>query len=131
MKRILIIEDDKSQQIVYKYWFSDHSLVERAVALPHLDFCEKNSDALRLVKTKYYDVILLDLHLGESESGFSFLEEFKNRNDVKPKVIVVSAYFSSLKESMMKEKKDIVWLDKEEATQERLMKEMELKEDRE
>jgi len=81
-----------------------------------------------LVQTKDYDVILLDLHLGESESGFSFLDNFELK-DSKPKVIVVSAYFSSLKEPMMKEKKDIVWLDKEEATQERLTEEMKLKED--
>ncbi|MBC8231276.1 response regulator [bacterium] len=128
MKQILIIEDSKGQQKVYKYWFSDHSLVERAVALPHLDFCDKISDALRLVQTTYYDVILLDLHLGESESGFSFLDNFELK-DSKPKVIVVSAYFSSLKEPMMKENKDIVWLDKEEATFERLTQEMKLKED--
>jgi predicted nucleotide-binding protein (sugar kinase/HSP70/actin superfamily) len=91
---------------------------------------------------KDYDIILLDLHLGESESGFSFLEnlELKVRKtpkspsdsfgDVKPKVIVVSAYLDSIKELAIKEKKDIVWLNKEEATQERLMKEMGLKEDR-
>ena len=120
MKRILIIEDSKGQQKVYKYWFSDHSL----------DFCDKISDALRLVQTTSYDVILLDLHLGESESGFSFLDNFELK-DSKPKVIVVSAYFSSLKEPMMKENKDIVWLDKEEATFERLTQEMKLKEDRE
>lgn len=118
MKRILIIEDSKGQQIVYKYWFSDHSL----------DFCEKSSDASLLVRTKDYDVILLDLHLGEYESGFSFLENLELK-DVKPKVIVVSAYLDSIKELVMKEKKDIVWLNKEEATQERLMKEMGLKED--
>ena len=142
MKRILIIEDNTGQQEVYKYWFSDHSL----------DFCEKISDALRLVQTKDYDIILLDLHLGESESGFSFLDNFELK-DGKPKVIVVSAYLSSLaeglvplrgamqcshctpsalitprKEPVMKENKDIVWLDKEEATQEVLMEEMELKE---
>jgi hypothetical protein len=49
--------------------------------------------------------------------------------DVKPKVIVVSAYLDSIKELAIKEKKDIVWLTKEEATQERLSKEMKLKED--
>lgn len=118
MKRILIIEDSKGQQKVYKYWFSDHSL----------DFCEKISDALRLVQVNDYDIILLDLHLGESESGFSFLDNFELKDD-KPKVIVVSAYFSSLKKPVMKEKETVVWLDKEEATQERLSKEMELKED--
>ena len=118
MKRILIIEDSKGQQKVYKYWFSDHSL----------DFCEKNSDALRLVRVRDYDIILLDLHLGESESGVSFLDNFELKN-VKPKVIVVSAYIYSLKEPVMKEKENVVWLDKEEATQERLMEEMGLKEE--
>jgi hypothetical protein len=49
--------------------------------------------------------------------------------DVKPKVIVVSAYLSFLKEPVMKEKENVVWLDKEEATQERLIFEMKLKED--
>jgi len=116
MKKILVIEDNHGQQEVYKYWFSDHSL----------DFCEKISDAWRLLETKDYDFILLDLYLGAEESGASFLEELK---DVKPKVIVVSAYISSLKEPVMKEKKNVVWLDKEEATQERLMEEMKLKED--
>jgi len=118
VKRILIIEDLKGQQIVYKYWFSSHSL----------DFCEKISDASLLVKMKDYDFILLDLNLGESDSGFSFLDNFEIKDD-KPKVIVVSAYLDSIKELVMKEKKNIVWLDKEEATQERLMKEMGLKED--
>jgi DNA-binding response OmpR family regulator len=118
MKRILIIEDDKSQQLVYQYWFSDHSL----------DFCEKSSDASLLVRTKDYDVILLDLHLGEYESGFYFLENFDRKNS-KPRIIVVSAYFSSIEQLALEEKENIVWLDKEEATQERLMKEMGLKED--
>jgi DNA-binding response OmpR family regulator len=118
VKRILIIEDLKGQQIVYKYWFSNHSL----------DFCDNISDASLLVQVKDYDIILLDLHLGESESGFSFLENLELK-DVKPKVIVVSAYLDSIKELAMKEKKDIVWLTKEEATQERLSKEMKLKED--
>jgi DNA-binding response OmpR family regulator len=116
VKKILVIEDNHGQQEVYKYWFSDHSL----------DFCEKISDAWRLLETKDYDFILLDLYLGEKESGASFLEKLK---DVKPKVIVVSAYTSFLKEPVMKEKENVVWLDKEEATQERLMKEMGLKED--
>jgi DNA-binding NtrC family response regulator len=126
VKKILVIEDNHGQQEVYKYWFSNHSL----------DFCEKISDAWRLLETKDYDFILLDLYLGAEESGASFLEELK---DVKPKVIVVSAYLSFLTlrrsrgllfaESVMKEKENVVWLDKEEATQERLMKEMGLKED--
>jgi ActR/RegA family two-component response regulator len=77
---------------------------------------------------KDYDIILLDLHLGESESGLSLLENFEMK-DVKPKVIVVSAYLSFLKEPVMKEKENVVWLDKEEATQERLIFEMKLKED--
>jgi response regulator of citrate/malate metabolism len=125
MKKILVIEDNHGQQEVYKYWFSNHSLVERAVALPHLDFCEKISDAWRLLETKDYDFILLDLYLGAEESGASFLEGLI----IKPKVIVVSAYLSFLKESVMKEKENVVWLDKEEATQERLIFEMGLKED--
>jgi DNA-binding NtrC family response regulator len=118
VKRILIIEDSKGQQIVYKHWFSDHSL----------DFCDNIYDASLLVETKDYDVILLDLHLGESESGLSFMENFEIK-DGKPKVIVVSAYIYSLTKPVMKKKENIVWLDKEEATQERLMKEMGLKED--
>jgi len=125
VKKILVIEDNHGQQEVYKYWFSDHLLVERAVALPHLDFCEKISDAWRLLETKDYDFILLDLYLGAEESGASFLEELI----IKPKVIVVSAYLSFLTDLVMKEKENVVWLDKEEATQERLMKEMGLKED--
>jgi len=125
VKKILVIEDNHGQQEVYKYWFSNHSLVERAVALPHLDFCEKISDAWRLLETKDYDFILLDLYLGAEESGASFLEELI----IKPKVIVVSAYLSFLTDLVMKEKENVVWLDKEEATQERLMKEMKLKED--
>jgi len=120
VKRILIIEDDKSQKMVYQYWFSENYL---------LDLCDNISDAFLLLKKKGYDVILLDLHLGEFESGFSLLEKLKTQNLVKPKVIVVSAYLDSLKELTAKEKENIVWLDKEEATQERLIKEMGLKED--
>jgi len=115
VKKILVIEDNHGQQEVYKYWFSNHSL----------DFCEKISDAWRLLETKDYDFILLDLYLGAEESGASFLEELI----IKPKVIVVSAYLSFLTDLVMKEKENVVWLDKEEATQERLMKEMGLKED--
>ena len=48
---------------------------------------------------------------------------------IKPKVIVVSAYLSFLTDLVMKEKENVVWLDKEEATQERLIFEMGLKED--
>ena len=137
MKRILIIEDDKSQQLVYQYWFSDHSLVEKAMALKpaeacprpttRLDLCDNLSDAFKLVKQNDYDIILLDLHLGESESGLYFLQDLKLKSG-KPKIIVVSAYFSSLEKLSLENRENLVCLDKEEATQERLMLEMELKE---
>jgi len=114
VRRILIIEDNHRQQKVYKYWFPDDLL----------DSCDSISDANKFLETKDYDVILLDLYLGANESGFSFLEEFSKRKDVKSKVIVISAYLDSIKELAMKEKNDIVWLTKEEATQERLVEEI-------
>jgi len=46
------------------------------------------------------------------------------RKDINPKVIVVSAYPDSIKELAMKEKENVVWLTKEEATQERLVGEV-------
>jgi CheY-like chemotaxis protein len=120
VKRILIIEDNKSQQKVYQYWFSDYLC----------DFCDSISDALKWVTAKDYDVILLDLHLGAKESGFSFLEELPKvqKTSKEPKVVVVSAYLDSL--FAIEEKENLVWLTKEEATQERLIEEIKLKEDR-
>ena len=159
MNKILIIEDNHTQQEVYKYWFADDSAegVTQCIEPRHrtvLDFCDSISDAEKFLETKDYDFILLDLHLGDKESGLSFLERLPKRKDVKPKVIVVSAYLDFLAEGLvslrgamqcshctpsalitprqelvMKEKKDIVWLTKEEATQKRLMEEMGLKED--
>ena len=119
MKRILVIEDNQSQQKVYQHWFVDNLL----------DFCDSVSDAKKFLETKDYDVILLDLYLGDKESGLPFLEELSKRKDVKPKVIVVSAYLDSLQDIVIKEEKNVVWLTKEEATQKRLMEEMGLKED--
>jgi CheY-like chemotaxis protein len=128
----LIIEDNHSQQKVYQYWFSDYLC----------DFCDSISDALKRVTATDYDVILLDLHLGAKESGFSFLEALPRLKvqkipespsdyfgDGKPKVVVVSAYLDSLKEFVIEEKENVVWLTKEEATQERLIEAMKLKED--
>ncbi|MBC8520448.1 MAG: response regulator, partial [Methanomicrobia archaeon] len=137
MKNILIIEDNHTQQEIYKYWFVDDSAegVTQCIEPGHrtaLDFCDSIPDAEKFLETKDYDFILLDLHLGDKESGLSFLERLPKRKDVKPKVIVVSAYLDFLAEGLvspitprqelvMKEKKDIVWLTKEEATQKRLM----------
>ena len=108
---ILVVEDNHSQQKVYEYWFAD-------------DSCDSITDAWELFQTKHYDAVLLDLHLGDKESGLHFLERLSLHKDVKPKVIVVSAYLSFLQEPMIKEKENVVWLTKEEATQERLVEEV-------
>ncbi len=168
MKNILIIEDNHTQQEIYKYWLADDSawrgaidargrspqgMTPRQASKPSalgvtqcieprhrtvLDFCDSISDAEKFLETTDYDFILLDLHLGDKESGFSFLEKLPKLPLFKAKVIVVSAYFDPLAEGLVlpitprrkpviKEKKNVVWLTKEEATQERLMEEIGLK----
>ena len=111
---ILVVEDNHSQQKVYKYWFADDSL----------DSCDSIADAWELFQTKHYDAVLLDLFLGDKESGFYFLEKLSELQGVKPKVIVVSEYLDFLQEPMIKEEENLVWLTKEEATQERLVQEI-------
>ena len=132
MNKILIIEDNHTQQEVYKYWFADDSAegVTQCIEPRHrtvLDFCDSISDAEKFLETKDYDFILLDLHLGDKESGFSFLEKLPKLPIFKAKVIVVSAYLDPLRKPVIKGKKNVVWLTKEEATQEQLMVEIGLK----
>jgi len=111
---ILVVEDNQSQQKVYKYWFANDSL----------DCCDSIQDAWELFQTKHYDAVLLDLYFGDKESGFYFLERLSKLQDVKTKVIVVSAYLDFLQELTIRKGKNLVWLTKEEATQKRLAEEI-------
>jgi len=112
--RILIVEDNKGQQMVYQHWFEGETL----------DLCDSVDGARELIKKKKYDAVILDLYLKDKESGFRLLEEIA-QSKLRPKIIIVSAYIDQLQEMFPVEMKGVTWIPKEEATRERLKEELE------
>lgn len=82
MKRILIIDDDPSIQLLYEEELSE----EGYDVIPS----DGEKDVLQLIDAKRPDIILLDLILG-SRSGLSLVRDIRNTFHAIP-VIVTTAY---------------------------------------
>jgi len=111
--RILIVEDDRGQQMVYRLWFEDHPP----------DICDSVERARKLLEENRYDAVIIDLYLKEDETGLRLIEEMARKRE-RPRIVIVSAYTDKLREMFPVKLEGVSWLSKEEATRERLMREL-------
>lgn len=82
-KRILIVEDDPKGARL----FTDLLRTEEAV----ISNVNNGIDAIRCINNEIYDLVVLDLRL-PGENGFVVAEQIKQKPDLPPAVIVVSAF---------------------------------------
>lgn len=91
--RILLVEDDHITQMVYE------GIITKK--LPYLlDIASSGSEALKLIDAKYYDLILMDLGLMESD-GIRVTQKIRSRHDDKKDTPIV-ALSNFLDESVTK-----------------------------
>jgi len=124
MKTILVVEDDPSTQFVYSIWLDEYDL----------DFCKNATEARSALAKKQYDIVLLDINLGDGMTGLKLLEnlieekpvlersegfEGKLREGMESKILVISEYLSEL-ERLKRKYREPVYLTKEEATKDRV-----------
>ena len=65
MSKILLVEDDKSMQFLYELWLDEF----------FLECCENESEAQNAIKQNNYDLVILDIDLGEGSTGLNILDE--------------------------------------------------------
>jgi len=93
MKRILIVEDEKDMQDVYKELFQDQDKYE-------IDVEGGTMPALRKVSSKNYDLIILDIIM-EPIAGDSFFVYLRSdERTAKIPVLVVSVLGSDIMEKL-------------------------------
>jgi len=132
MKTILVVEDDPSTQFVYSIWLGEYDL----------DFCKNATEARNALAKKQYDIVLLDINLGDGMTGLKLLENLieekpalepfpftsfrvkgKLREGMESKILVISEYLSEL-ERLKQKYREPVYLTKEEATKDRVKMEV-------
>jgi len=69
--RILVVDDSPEVRLLMKKYAEDNRL--------DLDATGSGNEALSLCRTKTYDLVFLDLFLGEGQSGFSLFGEMKDQ----------------------------------------------------
>ena len=99
--------------MIYQLWFENETL----------DICASIEEAGKLLRDNRYDAVIIDLYLKDRESGIKVLKEIAQQEH-KPPIIIVSAYIEQLREMFPIELEGVSWVPKEEATKERLMKEL-------
>lgn len=83
---ILIVEDDKDWQERLTYYLKSQPY--------RLEVAGKYSDALNLLKTRHFDLIILDLRLVDNKEDFEGMKllEYLQKNNPQILVIIVSAH---------------------------------------
>ena len=107
------MEDNRGQQMVYRLWFEDHPP----------DICDSVERARKLLEENRYDAVIIDLYLKEDETGLRLIEEMARKRE-RSRIVIVSAYTDKLREMFPVKLEGVSWLSKEEATRERLMREL-------
>ena len=120
MKTILVVEDDPSTQFVYSIWLDEYDL----------DFCKNATEARNALAKKQYDIVLLDINLGDRMTGLKLLEDLieekpalERSEGMESKILVISEYLSEL-ERLKRKYREPVYLTKEEATKDRVKMEV-------
>jgi len=108
MSKILLVEDDISAQFVYREWLSEF----------FLECCENEREAQDAITQQNYDLVILDIDLGEGATGLEFLYEMA-KNHPSLKVLVISIYLNQFR-ILQRKYPQYVYLRKEEASQERV-----------
>jgi CheY-like chemotaxis protein len=83
-KKVLLVENERINQLTIKKMLDSNFMVD----------CVDNSDeAINAVQTNDYDVILLDVNLGEGRNGIEIAKEIKKISDYNEKpIIAMTAY---------------------------------------
>jgi DNA-binding response OmpR family regulator len=90
MKKILIVEDEESQRILYEEEFSDMGYSVQLAA--------DGSEALRKAKKERPDLLILDIRMPD-KSGFEVLQELLNEQ---PKIpVIINTAYSHYKDHFM------------------------------
>lgn len=108
MSKILLVEDDDSMQFLYKFWLSEFVL----------ECCENEREAQNAITQQHYDLVILDIDLGEGATGLELLGEIA-KNHPSLKVLVISIYFNQFR-ILQRKYPQYVYLSKEEASPERV-----------
>ncbi len=84
MKRLLIIDDDKTSRDIIKLYVQKHYLIDEAV---------KPDEALELISKNKYDAILMDIGLGYEMNGITLTKKIhKIKGYENIPVIAVTAF---------------------------------------
>jgi CheY-like chemotaxis protein len=73
-KRLLLVEDDKNTQNIYRKMFSLHFKVE---------VCDNDEEFYKLLKKFKFDIIIMDISLKGFKDGLQLTKEIKNNPDFK------------------------------------------------
>jgi len=112
VSKILLVEDDVSMQFLYKLWLDDF----------FLESCENEREAQNAIKQQNYDLVILDIDLGEGATGLEVLDEMA-KNHPSLKVLVISFYLNQFR-ILQRKYPQYVYLNKEEASRERVREEV-------
>ena len=83
-KKVLLIEDNIETQLIFKVYLRDKYSVEIA---------ENADKGIELLKSKYYDALLLDIHLPGELTGEDVILEIRKTHKIeKIPIIVITAY---------------------------------------
>jgi CheY-like chemotaxis protein len=82
--RILVVEDNVDTQILLRYFLQ---------ALYKLDIASKIDEALQFTTQQSFDLLLVDIHLGEERTGIDLLNMIRqNDNYESVPIIALTAY---------------------------------------
>jgi len=112
VSKILLVEDDVSMQFLYKRWLSDF----------FLESCQNEKEAQDAITQQHYDLVILDIDLGEGATGLELLDEMA-KNHPSLKVLVISFYLNQFR-ILQRKYPQYVYLSKEETSQERVREEV-------
>ena len=73
-KRLLLVEDDKNTQNIYRKMFALHFKVE---------VCDNDEEFYKLLKKFKFDIIIMDISLKGFKDGLQLTKEIKNNPDYK------------------------------------------------
>ena len=122
MSKILLVEDDISMQFLYGVWLDEFDAEGLGTDGTAIDCCNNEREAQNAIKQGNYDLVILDIDLGEGATGLELLHEIA-KNHPSLKVLVISIYLNQFPR-LQRQFPQYVYLSKEEATQEMVREEV-------
>lgn len=97
LQRVLVTDDDPILRTLYR------SMLKHTGPFLQVDYASTKRDAIKHIETSGYDIVLLDIDLGESDhDGFEILKKIKGMAKA-PKVMMMSSLTSDCVLSRCKE----------------------------